>query len=540
MSMKSSAMSQTLVSRPKLDMKTRNRQLEDLRRHLMSMCVCLPFEPTTRDRDVDSRNNLTLYHHTISQFHVKMNRKDRQVVKKKNSSTRTKKKKKEDIPVCEPSVDDDDNSDEYFDALPDLPHEVAWSQTDLQTLLQQMQSDLPLNDQKKYWKRVAKMDWQALQFGHFTGDDLQSKWTEIEGQLRTHRTLSELLQDAQEWVTDNIPPDEKADAEEQPLTPCQRYQAAKWEKYAARHPELSEEEVAEALTGKFDRLSDHRKQKYIDAYEEEMQEKKRLETQSKAVCPARTTSTRAEDRNSVMSASSSISFDKWNSMSQNSKEKYFDAEVKKGNSSSFCGPMLSLVETQMIQNLAAMMPKPAPRSGYSIFSQNMMKHLGSMSLIAEEWKKVPQKEKDRYHEQYKEAVRLYASEVESLKNSLKPDSRLLFETYVEKKSMKSIQSLVSQALTRLGKDFDGENRLSKTTKRKKKSKSEKTRMKSSQSQLSDTDSVVVQESEGEYTTDASQEATQTVTPQTKPRIRALKMTPLDEMPDEDLDTEESD
>lgn len=342
----------------------------------------------------------------------------------------------------------------------------VWSHADEMLLIRQMQSQLPVHDQKKYWKRVAELNWQELRFGLYSAEDLQSKWTEMQSKIRTHRTLTELLQEAMELVNEFAPPDPPALKSatqtlssrnvpisdklnyKLPVAPVDRYLSAKRERYATRHPDLTHDQVSDVLANKFDRLPDNRKVKYMDACEEELPVEI-TRCNDEITAGEHRECTPGDDQVPAVSSHSAFTFNEWNLMSPDSKEKYIQAAVIKGKTESQCGPQLSLIETQILQNLVMLMPKAPPRSGYSLFYQKSVKRFKSVPQIAEEWEKVPQKEKDLYHQKYRAHVQAYECEVQKLKRSLKPDTLLLFETYVEKKSMKSVCRVLDKALKRL-------------------------------------------------------------------------------------------
>lgn len=667
----------------------------------------------------------------------------------------------DDLPddaIAEPVQEEDVPSDQNEGAW-------NWPKEDIQLLIEKIQTTLPPKSNKRYTAALAKIKWQDLEFNDHTAEELRSKWLEIQSNLRTHRTLSELVSDAKDWLSAPWksvahPRAVHPEYPKKPATPFFRFYAEQRAKYAEENPDASRAEVSKMMAAKFDKMSDRKKRKYVEPYEQEREahkeavaefrkkfpdfhfkkEKRKIEkpmtplqvflksklgedyadpdahvdqmdqleeewhnlsekrkikyirkaaddklryeqekqqiTESrsqkqsqngqavrmiknltkeeqqqldtfdgKPVKPpsngyllyyketidsgdlpemslnkrnkllgvkwkemdklerkeyaARAKQLMAEyekaqeeyrathpgeeqeeermasleklasdsevsqrayssyqteriatlqqkDETADVSKFINITFNEWTAMTLKEKEKYFETVVKDADAADFGGPPLSLVETQMIQNLTAMQPAKPPRSGYTLFSQDYMKkcqdvHPGDrMLLIGNEWKKVTQAEKDRYHELYKDAVRRYEKQMQEFKSSLKSDSLNLFETYVQNKSVKSIHDVVRSAIKRLEvlgvvtADKQDEAEPVKKKRRKRKASAALAPI-DPDPEMTDGDEADVESGAGSQELVESQR-----TPQLRPRVRALKDTPAEDEPlDESEESEDS-
>lgn len=59
----------------------------------------------------------------------------------------------------------------------------------------------PLNNLRKYTVAAEKIDWKSVAFGPYDADECKAKWTDyVVAKLRHHRTLSEIIDDAEQWA----------------------------------------------------------------------------------------------------------------------------------------------------------------------------------------------------------------------------------------------------------------------------------------------------------------------------------------------------
>lgn len=64
-----------------------------------------------------------------------------------------------------------------------------------------METQIPPKDNQKFHSRAAKLDWSKIAFGDYDAHECYEVWLAISKRVRRFRILSEILQDAREWVT---------------------------------------------------------------------------------------------------------------------------------------------------------------------------------------------------------------------------------------------------------------------------------------------------------------------------------------------------
>ncbi|KAG8566501.1 hypothetical protein GDO81_013275 [Engystomops pustulosus] len=150
-----------------------------------------------------------------------------------------------------------------------------WSQEDMLTLLETMKTILPSQDSSKYKTTESHLDWEKLSFKNYTGIMCRQKWIEISNEIRKFRTLSELIQDAEEHVKNPYKGKKLKKHPEfpkKPLTPYFRFFMEKRAKYATLHPEMSNLDLTKILSKKYKELPDKKKTKYIEDFQREKQD----------------------------------------------------------------------------------------------------------------------------------------------------------------------------------------------------------------------------------------------------------------------------
>ncbi|XP_032817244.1 uncharacterized protein LOC116946355 [Petromyzon marinus] len=79
--------------------------------------------------------------------------------------------------------------------------EDVWSQQDTDLLLDRMAACLPADVEKlKYQTSVSRLDWEIIKFGPYNAAQCKEKWGEICGKISLHRTLREIVRDAERLV----------------------------------------------------------------------------------------------------------------------------------------------------------------------------------------------------------------------------------------------------------------------------------------------------------------------------------------------------
>ncbi|XP_018416692.1 PREDICTED: nucleolar transcription factor 1-B-like [Nanorana parkeri] len=153
--------------------------------------------------------------------------------------------------------------------------EDQWSQEDMLTLLETMKSLLPGQDSSYFKTTESHLDWNKLAFKNYTGSMCRQKWTEIANKVRKFRTLTELIQDAEQHVKNpykgkNLK--KHPEFPKKPLTPYYRFLMEKKAKYAKLYPEISHADFTRILSKKYKELPEHKKMKYIQDSQREKQD----------------------------------------------------------------------------------------------------------------------------------------------------------------------------------------------------------------------------------------------------------------------------
>ncbi|XP_077298280.1 uncharacterized protein LOC143919697 [Arctopsyche grandis] len=77
---------------------------------------------------------------------------------------------------------------------------LSWPSDDLNTLLSNMKSCIPSNDNTNYARRQKKLPWNQIAFKNYSGAECEKVWQGILKKLRLHRLLIEVIADAEKWV----------------------------------------------------------------------------------------------------------------------------------------------------------------------------------------------------------------------------------------------------------------------------------------------------------------------------------------------------
>ncbi|XP_075702152.1 nucleolar transcription factor 1-B-like [Rhinoderma darwinii] len=153
--------------------------------------------------------------------------------------------------------------------------QYIWSQEDTLILLETMKTILPAKDHLKCKSTVSHLDWNKLAFKTYTGEMCRKKWLEITTEVRKFRTLTEVLEDAEELV--RYPYKGKRlkrhpEFPKKPLAPYFRFFLEEKASYAKLHPEMSNLDLTKILSIKYKELTDSKKAKYIQDFQNERED----------------------------------------------------------------------------------------------------------------------------------------------------------------------------------------------------------------------------------------------------------------------------
>ncbi|RZC41334.1 sodium/hydrogen exchanger 7, partial [Asbolus verrucosus] len=78
--------------------------------------------------------------------------------------------------------------------------EITWPDQDIGELINRMESNIPEKDILAYRSRVEKLNWDNVAFKSYTPEECKKTWMQVQKRIRRFRLLSEILNDAKEWI----------------------------------------------------------------------------------------------------------------------------------------------------------------------------------------------------------------------------------------------------------------------------------------------------------------------------------------------------
>ncbi|XP_075702134.1 nucleolar transcription factor 1-B-like isoform X2 [Rhinoderma darwinii] len=172
-----------------------------------------------------------------------------------------------------------------------------WSQEDMLILLETMKTNMPSID-RRCKTTESRLDWNKLAFKNYTGDTCRKTWRRISSEVRRYRTLTELLQDAKEHVRHPYKGEQMKRHPEfpkKPLTPYFRFLLEEKASYAKLHPEMSNLDISKNLSQKYKELTDSKKAKYYQDFQNEREDYQKNLAKFKEAHPDLMPSTKKSD-----------------------------------------------------------------------------------------------------------------------------------------------------------------------------------------------------------------------------------------------------
>nr|CAB3267476.1 Nucleolar transcription factor 1 [Phallusia mammillata] len=141
----------------------------------------------------------------------------------------------------------------------------TWTKDETNTLLNRMMANLSKSDTQKYTRMLDKLKWDKVAFDAYTAGECKDKWNTISREVRKYRTLTELLNDAKEYLRDPYKGQIKKhpDYPKRPLTPYFRFFMEKRDAFASKHKEMTNLEVTAELSKKYRALPAKKKERYV-------------------------------------------------------------------------------------------------------------------------------------------------------------------------------------------------------------------------------------------------------------------------------------
>ncbi|PWA16704.1 hypothetical protein CCH79_00017511, partial [Gambusia affinis] len=145
---------------------------------------------------------------------------------------------------------------------------TEWTQENLQKLFASLKDTLPENKKtQSYIRGLKAVDWDKVAFPPFSAGECREKWNSIMGTICKYRTLLDILDEAEDLLSNpfsdkNIHPD----MPKPPCPPRSAYIRKNMSRYARKNPEKNVLLVKNTFYKKYDELSDKKKAKYAKKY----------------------------------------------------------------------------------------------------------------------------------------------------------------------------------------------------------------------------------------------------------------------------------
>ncbi|KAM8836212.1 nucleolar transcription factor 1-B isoform 1-T1 [Spinachia spinachia] len=147
---------------------------------------------------------------------------------------------------------------------------AEWTQANLLKLLAGIKSSIGDGDRKRIYTQTLKaMDWNQVAFPPFSPEECQRKLSDILHKLSKTRTLTELLDVAEEVVSNPVK-NKKAHPElpKRPGPPNALFFQEQRAEYQKKHPKLSQQMVLKKLARKYNKLPAEEKVKYLEKHKQ--------------------------------------------------------------------------------------------------------------------------------------------------------------------------------------------------------------------------------------------------------------------------------
>ncbi|XP_026809781.1 nucleolar transcription factor 1-A-like [Rhopalosiphum maidis] len=382
-------------------------------------------------------------------------------------------KKRKSITEKKPasSSSSSEDSDEQSDHDNGLNNEVKnenptisrWPQDDIQKLLSKMELALPKNDNQTFRSRFTKLDWDKIQFDSYSKDECQSTWLAIQDQLRTFKTIGDLIHDARNLLeTKGIDTyRSKTNRLQKPRTAYMLFYTELLQKYKKKHPDLKLPQLTQIIAEKYNKLSPEKKQTLLDRAQ-------KLKTEYIELVDKTNVGFKFKESNKpktpfqifMESKSSDLELgsvdkaefqnqlkEKWDGMTEKKKSKWIKLANEREqtylnnlkedhkNDPAFTMPTKSALTKgdRNILDSQSGKPKKPPVNNYGLFSKEMLQSNAldgvppkeRMSMLAKKWKAFSNEERQIYSDKLKVITERYKTEFEAYLNTLPENEKQL-------------------------------------------------------------------------------------------------------------------
>jgi len=363
------------------------------------------------------------------------------------------------------SEDSDEQSDHDNGLINEVKNEnpviSRWPQDDIQKLLSKMESVVPKNDTQTFRSRFTKLDWGKIQFDSYSKDECQSTWLAIQDQLRTFKTLGDLIHDARNVLeTKGIDTyRSKTNRLQKPRTAYMIYYTELLQKYKKKHPDLKLPQLTQIIAEKYNKLSPDKKQIFLDRAQKlrteyiEMVDKTNVGFKFKESNKPKTPfqvfmEFKSSDLDSANVDKADIQNklkEKWEGMSEKKKSKWIKLANEREqtyltnlkedhkNDPAFTMPTKSALTKgdRNILDSQSGKPKKPPVNNYGLFSKEMLQSDAlngvppkeRMSVLAKKWKAFSNEERQIYSDKLKVITDRYKTEFDAYLKTLPEDEK---------------------------------------------------------------------------------------------------------------------
>ncbi|XP_025092618.1 nucleolar transcription factor 1-B-like isoform X2 [Pomacea canaliculata] len=150
----------------------------------------------------------------------------------------------------------------------------SWTSNERLTLIESIRSQCPDNDSLSYKVREKKISWEKVTVSNHSAEQCRRMWQELQKQVRKHRTLPDLLHDAETVVHHPHKKKRKRhpDQPAKPLTPYILYIKEHREKVKAKNPGITLPDITRLLSQKWQSLSPRKREKYRLQYNKDRED----------------------------------------------------------------------------------------------------------------------------------------------------------------------------------------------------------------------------------------------------------------------------
>lgn len=404
-------------------------------------------------------------------------------------------KKRKSITEKKPASSSSDDSDEQSDHDNGLlnnevknenPTISRWPQEDIKKLLSKMELVLPKNDNQIFRSRFSKLDWDKIQFDSYSKDDCQSTWLAIQDQLRTFKTIGDLIHDARNLLeTKGIDTyRSKTNRLPKPRSAYMLYYTEILQKCKKKHPDLKLPQLTQIIAEKYKKLSADKKQTFIDRAQKlkteyiELVDKTNVGFQFKEPNkPNKLNKPKTPFQIFMESKSSDLESgtvdknelqnqlkEKWDGMTEKKKSKWIKMANEREqtylttlkedhkNDPAFTMPTKSALTKgdRNILDSQSGKPKKPPVNNYGLFSKEMLQSNAlegvppkeRMTMLSQKWKAFSDEERQIYTDKLKVITERYKTEFDAYLNTLPENEKQLEMSKIKAKPKKAEPKVV--------------------------------------------------------------------------------------------------